>query len=549
MHSQVSPSIPLSHHHPLADPYRAVFETAPSGLFLLDAQGTILALNAKAAETFGYRREELEGRTVATLLPARYRNKYVKSPLDFIANLSRRTAVVFRGKTKNGREIPLGASLAACEMDTQTRIVGVIADISKRRQSLAKYKQLGIQFKLLLEASPTITYVVRLSNPPECTYISDNIYRLLGYTSREALADPQFWYRHLHPEDRCQVLEAYRQRIQDGVGYLEYRFRHADGSWRWIHDAFRIAYPQAGHPPQLLGAWTDISKRKHAEQDRDRIETELRLAQKLEAVGQLAAGIAHEINTPIQFVSDSVYFLKDAFADLNRLLIRYREFLTAYPDRTPPLEEIQRAEQEADLAYLREEIPGAFARTLDGLERVATIVRTMKEFGHTDQREKSPADLNRALETTLTVARNEYKYVAEVKTEFGQLPPVECLISDLNQVFLNLIVNAAHAIADVVKGTGKKGEIRIRTYQAGEQVVIEIADTGTGIPAAIASRIFDPFFTTKEVGKGTGQGLAIARNIVVDKHGGTLTFESEVGKGTTFFIRLPIRARKLGEKS
>ncbi len=339
----------------------------------------------------------------------------------------------------------------------------MIADISQRLQILAEYKKLGARFKLLLEASPTITYAIRMSKPPECTYVSDNVSRLLGYDSREILADKKFWHRHLHPDDRRWVIKESQQRIQDGAGYLEYRFRHADGSWRWIHDAFRVI--QTGQGPQLLGAWTDVSQRKQAEQERDRIEIELRLAQKLEAVGQLASGIAHEINTPIQFVSDSVYFLKDAFADLDRLLVRYRGVLMAHTGQTPPLEEIQQAEEEADLAYLREEIPGAFERTLEGRERVARIVRAMKEFGHTDQRERSPADLNKAIETNLTVARNEYKYVAEVKTEFGQLPQVECLISDLNQIFLNLIVNAAHAIAEVVKANNDKGEIRIRTYQ------------------------------------------------------------------------------------
>jgi signal transduction histidine kinase len=164
----------------------------------------------------------------------------------------------------------------------------------------------------------------------------------------------------------------------------------------------------------------------------------------------------------------------------------------------------------------------------------------MKEFAHPDQREKSPSDLNKALQTTLTIARNEYKYVAEAEVDFGELPMVMCHISDLNQVFLNLLVNAAHAISDVKENDGDKGIIRARTRQCGNDVRIEISDTGCGIPEEIQGRVFDPFFTTKEVGRGSGQGLAIARSIVVDKHGGSLTFESEVGKGTTFIVLLPI---------
>jgi two-component system NtrC family sensor kinase len=193
-------------------------------------------------------------------------------------------------------------------------------------------------------------------------------------------------------------------------------------------------------------------------------------------------------------------------------------------------------------------VPGSFESCQDGISRISTIVRAMKEFAHPDQSEMASADLNRALQTTLAVAKNEYKYVADVTTDFGDLPPVLCHVGDLNQVFLNLIVNAAHAIGDVVGKGGSKGTIRITTCQEGDSARIDIADTGSGIPEAIRQRIFDPFFTTKEVGKGTGQGLAIARSIVVTKHHGSLTFESEVGKGTTFTIRLPIdNARALAK--
>jgi len=167
----------------------------------------------------------------------------------------------------------------------------------------------------------------------------------------------------------------------------------------------------------------------------------------------------------------------------------------------------------------------------------------MKEFAHPGAKEMSSVDLKQSILRTLTVARNEYKYVADVETELGEIPDVMGHEADLNQVFLNVIVNAAQAIADVVKDSGAKGRITIRTWREGDDAVIAIADTGKGIPGEIRDRIFDPFFTTKEVGRGTGQGLAIARSVVVDRHGGSLTFESEVGKGTRFYIRLPIQGR------
>ncbi len=270
-------------------------------------------------------------------------------------------------------------------------------------------------------------------------------------------------------------------------------------------------------------------------------QSELMQAQKLESVGRLASGIAHEINTPIQFVSDSVHFTRDAFRDLAGLVERYRQLRTAagagqVDPRT--LADLGEAEEAADLDYLLENIPKALERSVEGLARVATLVRSMKEFAHPEHKQKAPADLNRALCTTLTIARNEYKYVAEVETDYGDLPPVPCHIGELNQVFLNLIVNAAHAIESAGRGADRRGLIRVQTRREGETVRVSISDSGTGIPQEIRDRIFDPFFTTKGVGKGTGQGLSIARNVVVDKHAGTLTFDSELGLGTTFHVRL-----------
>jgi signal transduction histidine kinase len=274
------------------------------------------------------------------------------------------------------------------------------------------------------------------------------------------------------------------------------------------------------------------------------VETDLRQAHKLESVGRLAAGVAHEINTPVQFVSDSVHFLRDATTDLMTMIAHLREVEVSVLNGTPSIEAAEAAAyaaENADLPYLVEHMPKAIDRALDGLERVATIVRSMKEFAHPDAIEMAPVDLNRAIDSTLVIARNEYKYVADVETDFATLPPVCCHAGDVNQAVLNIIVNAAHAIADVVAGTPARGRITVRTALEGDDtVVVTIADTGGGIPEAIRDRVFDPFFTTKEVGRGTGQGLAIARAIVVDRHRGELTLESEVGRGTTCYLRLPL---------
>jgi signal transduction histidine kinase len=277
------------------------------------------------------------------------------------------------------------------------------------------------------------------------------------------------------------------------------------------------------------------------------MEIQLRHAQKMESIGQLAAGIAHEINTPTQFIGDNTRFLRDAFTDLQKLLETYvRWMAAAQTGSVPPalLAEVESARETADVDYLSEEIPKALGQSLDGIERVTKIVRAMKEFSHPGTAEKTALDLNRAIESTLTVCCSEWKYVANLVTNFDtSLPPVPVLPGEFNQVVLNIIVNATHAIADVVgDGRNGKGTLIVSTRRDGEWVEVRLGDTGTGIPESARAKVFDPFFTTKGVGKGTGQGLAIAHNVIVEKHGGTIHFETETGKGTTFIIRLPLKA-------
>lgn len=264
--------------------------------------------------------------------------------------------------------------------------------------------------------------------------------------------------------------------------------------------------------------------------ERNRIEAQLRQSQKLEAIGTLAAGIAHEINTPMQFIGDNLTFLKDATAEL---MSRVDTLQAAKGDQSG---------SDADWEYLRAEIPKAISQSLDGTKRVTDIVGALKAFAHPGSKDKSAVDLNKAVQSTATVSRNEWKYAAELEFDLDpSLPPVTCHIGDLNQVILNLIVNAAHTIADKLgPSPAQKGKIILRTRREGDQVVIQVADTGMGIPEGIRDKVFDPFFTTKGVGKGTGQGLAIAYDVVVNKHGGTISFETEEGVGTTFTVRLPI---------
>jgi PAS domain S-box-containing protein len=277
--------------------------------------------------------------------------------------------------------------------------------------------------------------------------------------------------------------------------------------------------------------------------ERERMVNELHLAQKLESVGRLASGIAHEINTPIQYIGDCIHFLKSGFADTDGMLKGWQDLL----DTLPAGSESRRLQIDAlnlgkkyEVDFLRAEIPKAFERMDEGVARVANIVRAMREFAHPDSSEQCAADINRAIHSTLVVATQVYKFIARVHTDFAELPDVVCNVGELNQVFLNLIVNAAHAIEDAGRDM-ESGVIQIRTELLDDHVVVRIGDNGCGIPPENLAKLYEPFFTTKEVGRGTGQGLAIARSIVVGKHGGELSVTSTVGSGSEFMLRLPIR--------
>lgn len=285
------------------------------------------------------------------------------------------------------------------------------------------------------------------------------------------------------------------------------------------------------------GIVRDLSRRKN-------LEAKLAQAQKLESVGQLAAGIAHELNTPIQFVGNNTRFLKDAFGAIASILQQLLDLLKQCNDvqtLSNQARQIHEVCQQADLSFLLDEIPQALDQTLQGTANVTRIVKAMKGFSHPGSECFQEVDLNWALESTLIVSRSEWKYCADLVTDFSpDLPTIRCLPGELNQVFLNLIVNAAHAMQErqqVDKDT--KGTLTVRTRFDQQMVYVEIEDTGVGIPKAIRDRVFDPFFTTKDVGKGTGQGLAISYSIVVDLHQGAISFQSNEGLGTTFLITLP----------
>ena len=385
------------------------------------------------------------------------------------------------------------------------------------------------RYRSLVEHLPLTTYRMTIGETPRVVYISPQIDAMLGYPTGTFEDRVDDLMELIHPDDRERVQADIAHVVQTGDDLRsECRLIAADGRTVTVRHEGAVVHDEQGLPLYLQGHIQDISERLQ-------LAEQLRIAQKLEAVGQLAAGVAHEINTPIQYVGDSVRFVQGSSAALIGLVDAYDT--AADPELRAGM---AFAREAADVDYLRERLPTAMDRMVDGIGRVSEIVRAMGMFAHPGIGDRAAVDLNEGLRNTLVVARSQYSHIADIETGFGEVPDVIGDGGELNQVFLNLIVNAAHAIAEANGDGVQRGVIHVRTHAAEDHAVVAISDTGTGISAELRQRIFEPFFTTKAVGKGSGQGLALAHAIIAERHGGTITVDSEPGVGTTFTVRLPL---------
>jgi PAS domain S-box-containing protein len=525
---------------------RALIDNIPDFMYVKDAESRFVMANSHVARNVGLETpEELLGKTDFDLFPL----EIAKAFYEDEQNLMRSGQPLRNHEEKcvdsAGRDTYILTTKVPLR-DSRGRVTGIAGigrDISDRKIAEEALRVAHKEAEVFINAVPSI--LIGMDRDSRITRWNLTATSTFGLSGPEAigrkLAD--CGVRWLRPDMEEEIRS---WSLARGVRQCDQASFEANGETHLLGLTIRPVQMADEYLTKTLVIGSDITERRA-------LEGQLRQAQKLESVGQLAAGIAHEINTPTQYIGDNVRFLKDAFRDLTSLLAAYEQLLAGAEANTLSAEVVQAirtAVERADTGYLLEEIPKAIEQTVEGVTRVSKLVGAMKEFSHPGTKEKTPLDLNHAIECTITVARNEWKYVADLETEFDpSLPLVSCLPGEFNQVILNLIVNAAHAIADVLgKESSAKGKIKVQTLNCQEWVEIRIQDTGSGIPEKVRPRVFDPFFTTKEIGKGTGQGLAIARSVVVDKHGGTLHFETEEGKGTTFFIRLPRESKVAAAK-
>ncbi|MFQ5767777.1 MAG: PAS domain S-box protein, partial [Acidobacteriota bacterium] len=517
----------------------AILHAASEGIVVADASGLVQIFNPAAQRIFGFKESEVIGRPASLLLPWPEVEPADGSAAEEVSDQPL-MSMELEGRRKDGSRLPALASFSSHTQKGSRHVTGIIRDRTEEERSKRDLEEARHRFEEILDSvDEAICGVDREGN---ITFANVAAAQLLGYPIEELKGKLFHTLAHHSLPDGSPIVPgdcSIHACIVEGTmchARKEF-FCRRDGTFFQVDHVLSPIRSEEQHTGAVL-AFRDISRQVG-------METQLARAQKLESIGQLAAGIAHEINTPTQYVGDNLNFLKDAFGDLKPVLhgqVRLLEAIREGPVPGPLLSEVERGMNGADLDYLQEEIPLALDQALEGVSRVAQIVSAMREFSHPVTDTVVPVDLNHAIENTITVARNEWKYVAEMQTALdASLPAVPCFPGEFSQVILNLVVNAAHAIQEArQEGNREKGRIGVKTLQDGDWAEIRISDDGTGIPQEVRSRIFDPFFTTKEIGKGTGQGLALAHAVIVTKHGGSLDFESQVGEGSTFIIRLPL---------
>ena len=550
--------------------FRLLVEHLKDALFLHDFDGRIIDANQHACESLGYTREELLGLSIQDVdqdfVPGKHKEKWDQLISGVPTTLER------AHRRKDGTTFPIEVRLGVFESGNRKLMLGLVRDITERKKA---EEELNISRMHLVDAMDMAHIAYWESDLEARQFIFDDVfYALYGTTAKAEggyrMTMKDYYERFVHPDDLPIVRQSAAEALQapgpESINQLEHRAIRRDGEIRYFLVRSRTFKDASGNPIRGFGANQDITERKQAEEalkknqeelleknreieasrrnlqlaleELERAYKELKASQakilqqeKMASIGQLAAGVAHEINNPMAFVSSNLGTL-DKYVHRMTEFIQTQSEVIASLQATEAIEGLKRKEKELKLDYITEDIKGLISESLEGSERVRKIVQGLKSFARVDEAEYKYTDMNECIESTINIVWNELKYKATLKKDYGNLPLTKCYPQQMNQVFMNLLINAVHAIE-------KQGEIAIQTREEDGKILVAISDTGRGIPKEQLSKIFEPFFTTKEVGKGTGLGLSITYEIV-QKHNGEITVESEVGKGTTFTVRIPI---------
>ena len=405
--------------------------------------------------------------------------------------------------------------------------------------------KMNTRMDFLLKSSPAVLFNLSKEEIFKFDFVSKNIKKLTGYSARELMADPEVYLSLIHKDDISSFYRLLDDLKQNNSCVREYRITTKSGRNIWVYDEIITHKNSQGEITDIVGYLVDIDakvksklelqqKNKELEaayQNLEQTKDQLLQSDKLASIGQLAAGVAHEINNPVGYISSNLSSLKNYIDDLISIIdtIQLPISNKNYASVTESLEKIK---SETEYDYIKQDLPELLEQSLDGVKRVKQIVQDLKDFSHADEEEWHLSDLHKGIDSTLNIVNNEVKYKADIVKDYSDIPNIECIPAQLNQVFMNLLVNAAHAIKE-------RGTITIKTWADQNNVFISVSDTGQGIAQENLRKLFDPFFTTKPVGEGTGLGLALSYGII-ERHSGEISVESTVGKGTTFTIRLPI---------
>lgn len=522
--------------------FEVLIDTINTPVFYKDIEGHYLGCNKSFADLIiGLPREKITGKTVFELessIPPEFAEKYDSKDRELLNNPGvQEYEARVKCSDNSVRDFNMSKSTFSGPDGNVAGLVGIMMDITERVKNERELKRMNEELDLLITSLSSI--IIGVSVKDRITHWNPFAEKVFGINASEVLGK-QFYESGIKWNWEI-VYEAIGRSIIDerSIRIDSLNFKKTDGGTGIL--GLNINPLKRGGEIldgfMILGR--DITEMKI-------IETQLLQSNKLEAIGQLAAGVAHEINSPLQYVGDNLKFLNKSFVGLLNMLDIFERGSKNIDNRNFLIETIKQAEElgrTIKLPFLLEQMPKALEQSLAGVERVSRIVQSMKAFSHPGTGNKMPANINKAIENTVTVSRNEWKYDCDLKLDLDMtLPDVPCFESEFNQVILNLIVNAADALREAKENNKiESGEITIRTSHDTDYAVIKVEDNGTGIPPEIRNRVFDPFFTTKEVGKGTGQGLPISHSIIVEKHGGLLYFESEQDKGTTFIIKIPLK--------